>query len=121
MPRLLLDQNLPRALRSLLPGHEVRTAADQGWSELINGELLKAAEEAGFDVLVTADQGIRYQQNLSGRQIALIVLSTNTWRVLRDHPGLIADAMSRATPGSFEEVDFPRPPLRRRPPRDHSR
>ncbi len=85
-----------------------------GWSALTNGALLKFAEEAGFTVLVTADQGIRYQQNLSGRQIALIVLSTNKWRVLRDHSGLIADAVNRARPGSFEAVGFPRPPLRRR-------
>lgn len=112
--KVVLDQNTPRAVASLLPGHEVRHASDQGWSELTNGDLLKAAEEAGFAVLVTADQGIRYQQNLTGRRIALVVLSTNNWRVLREHPGLLAEAVSRTIPGGFEEVGFPRPPLRRK-------
>lgn len=60
---ILLDENLPHRLRLLLPGHDVRTTAYQGWSGLSNGALLKAAEDAGFDAIITADQGIRYQQN----------------------------------------------------------
>ncbi len=91
------------------------TAADQGWAELTNGDLLAAAEQSGFAVLITADQNIRYQNNLTGRMIALLVLSTNTWRVLRDHPRLITDAANRARPGSYEKVEFPRSPRRRRP------
>ena len=118
--RILLDQNTPRAVARLLPGHEVRPAADEGWQELTNGELLKAAEEAGFVALVTADKNIRYQQNLTGRQIALVVLSTNTWEVLRDNGGLITAAVNRVQAGSYEEVGFPRPPLRRRPAHDRS-
>ncbi len=100
----------------LLPGHDVRSAADQGWQELTNGALLKAAEEAGFDAIITADKNIRYQQNLTGRKIALLVLSTNTWQVLRDNAALMVDAVNRAHSGSYEEIGFPRPPLRRRPP-----
>ena len=65
--RLLLDQNLPRQLVPLLTGHEVSRAAQMGWSEVNNGELLAAAAAAGFDVLMTADQNIRYQQNLTTR------------------------------------------------------
>jgi hypothetical protein len=116
LSRILLDQNLPRALATLLTGHEVRTAADQGWRELANGDLLKAAEQAGFLIIVTADQNIRYQQNLDERSVALVVLSTNTWRVLRDNVAPITDAVSRARPGSYETVALPRPPRRRRPP-----
>jgi len=118
--RILLDQSVPRAVGRLLAGHEVGWAADRGWQELLNGELLKVAEEAGFAALVTADQSIRYQQNLDGRQLALVVLTTNNWRVLRENSGLIADAVNRVQPGSYEEVEFPRPPLRRRPAPDRT-
>jgi predicted nuclease of predicted toxin-antitoxin system len=113
---ILLDQNIARAVAKLLPGHDVRSAADQGWQELTNGELLKAAEEAGFTAIITADKNIRYQQNLTGRKIALVVLSTNTWQVLRENAALLAEAVIRARSGGYEEVGFPRPPLRRRAP-----
>lgn len=75
--RILFDKNVPYQLRRYLTDHEVRTAAEQGWARLVNGDLLKAAEEHGFTVMVTADQSLEYQQNLSGRRLALIVLSTN--------------------------------------------
>jgi hypothetical protein len=103
-----------RAVARLLPGHDVRAAADKGWQELTNGELLKAAEEAGFAAIITADKNIWYQQNLTGRKIALLVLSTNTWQVLRDNAALIIDAVNRVRSGGYEEISFPRPPLRRR-------
>jgi hypothetical protein len=112
--RILLDQNTARAVARLLPGHEVRSAADQGWQELTNGELLKAAEEAGFAAIITADKNIRYQQNLTDRKIALVVLSTNTWQVLRDNAALIIGAVNRVRSGGYEEIGFPLPPLRRR-------
>jgi predicted nuclease of predicted toxin-antitoxin system len=67
MPRILLDQNLPRGLRDILPDHSVETAYNMGWGRLENGDLLTAAEDAGFAIMITADQNIRYQQNLSGR------------------------------------------------------
>jgi len=79
--------------------------------ELTNGELLTAAEEAGFAALVTADRNIRHQQNLSRRHVALVVLSTNAWQVLRNNGGLIADAVNRVQPGSYEEVGFRAPGL----------
>ena len=75
--RILLDENLPHKLRLLLTGHEVRTVAYQRWAGLTNGALLKAAEDAGFNAILTADQGIRYQQNRKNSQLALIVLSDN--------------------------------------------
>jgi hypothetical protein len=75
---VLLDENLPHRLRHLITGHDVRTVAYQGWKALTNGALLKAAEDSGFDVMVTADQGIRYQQNMQGRKIAIVILSSNS-------------------------------------------
>jgi hypothetical protein len=74
---ILLDENLPHKLRQLLVGHDVRTANYQGWAGLSNGALLKAAEDVSFDAILTADQGIRYQQNRRNSLVALIVLSDN--------------------------------------------
>lgn len=109
--RVLFDVNTPRKLRPLLNHHEVITAQEQGWYKLANGDLLRAAEAAGFDVLVTADQSIAYQQNLQSRQLALVVLSTNAWRVLRWHAEKIAAAVDTATPGSYAFVEMP-PPMK---------
>jgi len=69
--------------------------------------LLAEAEQAGFDVLVTADKNMRYQQNLTGRRIALVVLSTPQWPLVKLHLDKIADTVDAATPGSFAEVDIP--------------
>ena len=73
--RVLFDQGTPAPLRQLLPGHEVATAYERGWSTLKNGELLAAAETQGFQVLVTTDTNLKYQQNLASRTIAIVVLS----------------------------------------------
>jgi hypothetical protein len=81
-----------------------------GWRELTNGDLLSAAEQAGFDVMLTADTNLRYQQNLSERRISIVVLSTNAWPSLRDHAEKIAEAVDAAMPGSYAEVSIPRPP-----------
>jgi hypothetical protein len=75
--RVLFDQGIPLPLRPYLVGHSVRTAAQQGWATLGNGDLLKVAEEADFDVFLTTDKNIRYQQNLSGRKIAIVVLGSS--------------------------------------------
>lgn len=71
---VLLDQGTPVPIRRFLIGHTVETAAQRRWDKLTNGELLKVAEEAGFELLVTHDKNIRYQQNLSVRTIAIVVL-----------------------------------------------
>jgi hypothetical protein len=113
--RILLDQNAPIGLRHLLSGYDVATAPGMGWSTIQNGDLIKAAEEAGFTILITCDQNIRYQQNLSGRRLALIELSTNHWAIVRDNSADLFDAIDAARPGSYATVTFPRPPLRRRP------
>jgi hypothetical protein len=104
--RILLDHNVPAPLRYFLTGHEVETAYEQGWAELTNGELLRTAEEAGFDALITTDQSIRYQQNLTGRKLALIVINTNDWTRIRESNSLVLDAISEITPGNFIEVNI---------------
>jgi hypothetical protein len=90
-----------------LTRHTVQTTAERGWDTLENGELLKAAEAAGFDVLVTPDKNIRYQQNLTVRTIALIVLGNPQWPVLRLHVQRVVAAVNAARPGSYAEVRIP--------------
>ena len=80
--RILLDENLPHRLRLLLASYDVRAVAYQGWASISNGALIKAAEERGFDAILTADHGIRYQQNRKNSQVALIVLSDNDEAVI---------------------------------------
>jgi len=88
-------------------GHTVVEAADSGWERLTNGELLKAAERAGFDILLTNDKNIQYQQKLTGRTIAFVVLGNSQWPVLRHHASKVIPAVDAATPGSSQEVEIP--------------
>ncbi len=104
--RVLFDNNVLAPLRRYLTGHEVTTARELGWHELENGDLLAAAEKSGFDVMVTADQNLSYQQNLSGRQLALVVLSTNKWKTIMEAPQLVIQAINLSLPGSFKAVIF---------------
>jgi hypothetical protein len=113
--RILFDQATPVPIRPHLEGHEVRTAAQEGWSTLKNGELLAAAEASGFDVFLTTDKNISYQQNLSNRKIAIVVLNQQQWPRLRPHVRLVLDAINAATPGSRMEVDLPDEPEFERP------
>ncbi len=108
--RVLFDNNVPSPLRRYLTGHQVSTARKMGRHELKNGDLLAAAEKASFEALVTADQNLSYQQNLTGRRLALVVLSTNDWSILQRAPERVAEAVDAATPGSFRTVVFDRPP-----------
>ena len=105
--RILLDHNTPAPLRYWLIGHEVDTAYERGWAELTNGDLLKMAEEDGFDVMITTDKGIRYQQNLAARRLALVVISTNDWTRIRKSKSVVVDAISEVPPGSFLEIEIP--------------
>ena len=104
---ILFDHVTPSGIARFLPGHTVTKAKDRGWDTLTNGDLLAEAERAGFDVLLTADKNMRYQQNLRGRRIALVVLSTPQWPVVRLHLERIAAAVNAATPGSYIEVEIP--------------
>ena len=105
--RILLDHNVPAPLRYWLVGHQVETAYERGWAEVSNGDLLKSAEAAGFEVMVTTDQNIRYQQNLGARRLALVVISTNDWTRLRHSKSAVLHALSGITPGSLVEIDIP--------------
>src|SRR5271167_2567227 len=97
---VLFDHSTPAPLSSCLTGHAVTEARDRGWDRLSNGDLLAEAEHAGFDVLLTADKNMRYQQNLRYCRIAIVVLSTPRWPVVRLHIDKIAAAVNAATPGS---------------------
>ncbi len=105
--RILFDHVTPRGVARFLRGHAVTLAKERGWDTLSNGELPDEAERAGFDVVLTADKNMRYQLNLTGRRIALIVLSTPQWPILRLHSERIAAAVDAATPGSSVEVEIP--------------
>jgi hypothetical protein len=105
---ILFDQGAPRGLARALHGHTVITAKAKGWDRLVNGALLKAAEDAAVGVLVTTDQSIRYQQNLTDRKIAIVVLSgTTKWSRVRLHLERIAAVVDAVTPGSYVEVEIP--------------
>ena len=105
--RVLFDQATPVPLRSYLEGHTVRTAAQEGWDQLRNGDLLAAAEDAGFDILLTTDKNMRYQQKLTGRNIAVILLGKQQqWPELKAHVPLVVAAVNAAIHGSYVEVDM---------------
>ncbi|HEY3824321.1 MAG TPA: hypothetical protein VGL82_07160 [Bryobacteraceae bacterium] len=113
--RIVFDKNVPVGVRRFLSKHEVRTFVEMQWHpQLENGELLNAAEVAGFEVMVTSDQNIKYQQNLTGRKLSLIVLGSNIWPIVRDHRAGIAERVEAATPGSYHFIEMPLPPKRRR-------
>jgi hypothetical protein len=105
---------MPIGLRAVLPDHEVISAPKMGWGALENGELLAVAEANGFDVLITGDKNISYQQRLTGRRIAIIVLSTNHWPTVRAQQELVVDAVKAAFAGGYAEVALSPPPLIRR-------
>lgn len=106
---ILFDQSAPAPLRFHLTGHDVTEARDRGWDRLVNGDLLNKAEAAGFEVFITADKNLRYQQNLTRRKIAIVVIGNAQWRVLRRHVARVASAVDAATPGSYAEVEIPFP------------
>jgi hypothetical protein len=87
--------------------HTVRTATEQGWSRLLNGQLLRAAEEAGFDVLLTTDTSLPFQQNLESRKLAVVVLNKNRWELIRRALPQIVAAISGAKSGSCTVVEIP--------------
>jgi hypothetical protein len=105
--RILFDQGMPAPLIPFLEGHTVTQTKDLGWDKLVNGELLKAAEETGFEVLLTTDKNIAAQQNLKGRAIALVVLGNSQWRIVQRHVRKVISSVNAATPGSYSEVDIP--------------
>jgi hypothetical protein len=104
---ILFDQSTPAPLRFALKGHVVVDAIERGWDRLANGTLLDAAEAAGFELLVTADKNMHFQQNLTGRRISILVLGNAQWPVLRRYVERVATAVNAAKPGSYAEVNIP--------------
>jgi hypothetical protein len=103
--KLSFDQGTPAPLRRHLTHHLVETAYEKGWADIGNGELLKLAEAEGFDALVTTDQNIRYQQNLSGRKISIVVLMTASWPRIKKHAATVSQVIDSLQAGSY--VDIP--------------
>ena len=107
--RVLLDQCTPIAIREYLTNHEVKTARQQGWSTISNGALLKAAEDAGFEVLVTTDTHLMDQQNLEHIKLAIVVLSKNRWKFMQEAMDSIVKAVDSSKPGlTWVEIPTPR-------------
>jgi hypothetical protein len=104
---ILFDNGTPAPLRYALKDHIVVEATERGWDRLTNGELIAAAEGAGFEVLLTTDKNMRYQQNLKGRKIAFVVIGNQQWPTLHRHIEMVVLAVNAATPGSYSEVDIP--------------
>ena len=93
-------------LRRVLAAHEVATAYEMGWAALDNGELLRAAE-AEFEVFITTDRNLRYQQNLAGWRLAILVLPTTSWPKIRAHIAQVVAAVNDVGPGELRELTFP--------------
>lgn len=105
--RVLFDQGAPVPLRALLVRHEVATVYELGWHQMENGALLRQAEASGYEVLVTTDQNLRYQQNLPGRKLAIAILMTTSWpRIERHAPHVIAQIDGLQT-GGYAEIGIP--------------
>ena len=104
--KILFDQGTPVPLRRYLTEHEVATAAEMDWSQLTNGELLAAATEAGFEVLVTTDQNLRYQQNLKSRKIAVVVLMSASWPRISKQTVKVAQAINFLGTSDYIEVEI---------------
>ncbi|HWZ45665.1 MAG TPA: hypothetical protein VNW97_19475 [Candidatus Saccharimonadales bacterium] len=104
---ILFDQGVPEPLRRFLTGHAVYAAREKGWGTLLNGELLRAAEREGFDLLITTDQSIAYQQNLKDRRIAVLVLGTTDWRIVQRKIQEIVTAVNGMQPADYAFIEMP--------------
>ena len=105
--RILLDHCTPAPLRRHLAGHSVQTAVSRGWETLRNGDLLRCAEEDGYELLITTDQSMRYQQNLTDRNIAVLILLSNSWPRIRLQVDRIREVVTGMAAGQIEEVEVP--------------
>jgi uncharacterized protein (DUF2249 family) len=103
--KILFDHGKPAPLRRQLAGHEISTAYEMGWAKLSNGDLLTAAEKS-FDAFITTDRNLRYQQNLAGRRLAILVLPTTSWPEIQKHLQKIYDAVDALKPGGFVQLSF---------------
>jgi hypothetical protein len=110
--RILFDHGTPVPLRQRLTDHHIETAFERGWHTLRNGDLLRIADSETFEVLVTTDRSLRAQQDLSRYRLAVLVLPTTDWRLIRQHTGEVAAAITALRPGEYVELVFrvPDPP-----------
>ncbi len=104
--KLLFDQGTPVPLRRFLHPHTVDTAAELGWSAIENGELISAAEAAGYDALITTDQNLKYQQNLTTRNIAIIVLKKSSWPRIQKVVDLVSSEIESVKPKEYKEIEI---------------
>ena len=104
--RILLDECLPVPMRDSLAGHECVSVSARGWKGIKNGELLRLAE-GQFDLFLTSDQSIRYQQNLAGRRIPILELSTNDLRRILAAASLVQSAIETIKAGEFRQLEIP--------------
>ena len=104
--RILLDECLPIPMRGCFTSHQCVAVSDRGWKGIKNGELLRLAE-GQFDLFITADQSIRYQQNISGRRIQILELSTNDLRRILAAASLLQSAIETIKPGEFRQFEIP--------------
>ena len=104
--KILLDECVPWPMHRLLAGHECRTAQQCGWGGIKNGRLLELAEKE-FPLFITSDQNLRYQQNLAGRRIAILELSTNKLRRIVAAAELLCAAVDAIKPGEFRQLEIP--------------
>lgn len=107
--RILVDECLPRQLRFWLErigAFDVSTVQDEGWANITNGKLLRAANDAGFDVLLTADKNMHYQQNFDGLHISSIVVPTNRKRLVEKCIPALRQSLERLQPGQKVVMDL---------------
>ena len=102
--KILFDQGTPVPLRRYLPEHTIDTAYERGWSELSNGNLLAMAEQDNYELLITTDRNLRYQQNLTGRQIAIVVLLSTSWPRIQQQTDRIQSVVDGIQAGEYQEV-----------------
>ena len=102
--KILFDQGTPAPLKKALAAHLVETANERGWSELQNGDLISSARAAGISVFVTTDRNLKYQQNVAGRNMAIVVLLTTSWPRISQALPLVVEAINAGTPGTYREV-----------------
>ena len=107
--KILFDHGTPAPLRRHLPKHLVDRSAERGWEVLENGELILRAEAEGYEVIVTTDQSMLYQQNLTRRKLAIVVLMATAWPRVRLRTAAIRAAIEEVRPGEVREVSIPRP------------
>jgi hypothetical protein len=105
--RILFDQGTPAPLRRSLTAHVVNTAYEQGWSVVTNGDLIRLAEAEGYQLLITTDTNLRYQQNLQARSIAILVLSTTSWPRIKAAAAQVEEVVADLAPGEYRELTIP--------------